>query len=211
VAGNQQLNLTRITSPEDFWEKHLWDSYIAFTHAPQFDPSQIHKVIDIGTGGGFPGLPLAIAHPTWPITLLDSTRKKITFLETLSQELKLDQVKGISDRAEALGHHPHHRQTYDLTCIRAVGKAALCAEYSLPFLKIGGLAILYRGQWQETDTEKLIPALEKCGGKLEQISFLTTPITNSHRTCLYIRKTHTTPAQYPREIGIPSQTPLAEV
>ncbi|AFY40157.1 16S rRNA m(7)G-527 methyltransferase [[Leptolyngbya] sp. PCC 7376] len=208
-AGNQKLNLTRITTLEDFWEKHLWDSFVALN--PIFsDLPNTGKLIDIGTGGGFPGLPLAIAYPEWQITLLDSTRKKIAFLNELSETLALNTV-GIADRAEAVGQNPAYRAQFDLVTIRAVAKAAICVEYTLPLLKIDGLAILYRGQWSESETEKLIPAIAQCGGFLERTEQFITPLTQSQRTCLYIRKIEPTDQYLPRAIGVPKQSPLSDV
>ncbi|BAW95824.1 glucose inhibited division protein B [[Synechococcus] sp. NIES-970] len=209
--GNQRLNLTRITSPEDFWEKHLWDSYAAL----KLDVlgqrlTQPQTVIDVGTGGGFPGLPLAIAFPQWQVTLLDSTRKKINFLVDLSRGLQLN-TQGIADRAETLGQDPNHRERYDIATIRAVGTASLCVEYLLPLLKRGGLAILYRGQWSAEETEQLQPAIAQCGGQLLSTYSFTTPITQGQRTCLYIEKIRPTPKQFPRAIGQPKQSPLAPV
>ncbi|MGB2926717.1 MAG: 16S rRNA (guanine(527)-N(7))-methyltransferase RsmG [Limnothrix sp.] len=207
-SGNERLNLTRITTLEDFWEKHLWDSLAAI--APNFDPAQPTKLIDIGTGGGFPAFPLAIAFPHWETTLLDSTRKKINFLNELSQKLNF-KAQGVAERAETLGRNPKHREQYDLATVRAVGKAAICAEYALPFLKLDGLAILYRGQWNPEDTTTLEPAIAECGGTIEDVRTFTTPLTHSQRTCLYIRKTKPIKNQFPRPIGIPKQDPLAAV
>jgi len=206
LAGNRQLNLTRITEPQEFGEKHLWDSLRGVARVLSV-PEPL-RVIDIGTGGGFPGLPVAIARPDWPVTLLDSTRKKIAFLQALLTPLGLDQVRTLCDRAESVGQHPNHREQYDLALIRAVGPAAVCAEYALPLVKIGGLAVLYRGQWQAEETEALRPAVAQLGGQVEAIEAFKTPLSHSDRHCLYLRKVTPTPAQFPRPVGVPAQSPL---
>ena len=209
-AGNKRLNLTRITTLEDFWEKHLWDSYVALNPILS-DLPDTGKLIDVGTGGGFPGFPLAIALGSeWQITLLDSIRKKIAFLNELSETLNFNTV-GIADRAEAVGQNDDYREQFDLVTVRAVAKAAICTEYVLPLLKVGGLAILYRGQWADQETEKLIPAIAQCGGVLEHTENIITPLTQSQRTCLYIRKIEPTDLYLPRPVGVPKQSPLSDV
>ena len=120
-------------------------------------------------------------------------------------------IAAIADRAEALGHNPDHREQYDLVTIRAVAKAAVCVEYALPFLAVGGIAVLYRGQWTPEETELLIPAIAQCGGVLEEVLPFTTPITEGQRTCIYIRKIEPTDLYLPRAIGTPKQSPLASV
>lgn len=221
LAGNRQLNLTRITEPHDFWEKHLWDSLRGIRFSldsqkanlqvggpahPLLSPST--SVIDIGTGAGFPGLPVAIAHPTWSMTLLDSTQKKIAFLEATQSQLQLNLVKPLTDRAEQLGHHPQHRQAYDLALVRAVASASACAEYALPLLKLGGIAVLYRGQWSEPEAAALSVALGQLGGRLQWIEDYRTPLTQGVRHCLYLQKIRPTPAQFPRPAGVPARHPL---
>jgi len=205
LIGNAQLNLTRITEPEDFWEKHLWDSLAGLVGVTIEIPL---SVIDIGTGGGFPGIPVGIAHPDWQVTLLDSTRKKINFLALLIEELKLENLKTLAARAEEVGRDQLHRDRYDLALIRAVGGVSICAEYALPLVKPDGFAILYRGHWSDEETEALQPVLAKLGAKLEAIHQLSTPLTNGDRHCIYLRKIIPTPAEYPRAIGIPTQHPL---
>ncbi|MEY2975942.1 MAG: 16S rRNA (guanine(527)-N(7))-methyltransferase RsmG [Prochlorotrichaceae cyanobacterium] len=208
LEGNRHLNLTRITDEEAFWEKHIWDSLSGlqpWLSQPFVEP---WRAIDIGTGGGFPGLVAAIALPQLEVTLLDSTRKKITFLQQAVETLKLNNVKAIVDRAEALGHHPQHRSQYDLALIRAVGPATVCAEYALPLLKIGGTAVLYRGQWTEAETQHLTSIVPQLGGAVERVQAWKTPLTEGVRHCLYLRKTASTPKSYPRAIGIPAQSPL---
>jgi 16S rRNA (guanine527-N7)-methyltransferase len=211
VLGNQQLNLTRITDPQDFWEKHLWDSLRGIAPQGQFIPSlsENASIIDIGTGAGFPGIPVAITVPNCTITLLDSTRKKINFINETLTQLTLSNAKTLVGRAEEIGHHPQHRKTYDIALIRAVSNAAVCAEYTLPLLKHGGLAVIYRGNWTEEETKSLQNAVNQLGGIIESLEKFTTPLTNSIRHCLYLRKVVNTPASFPRGAGVATQKPLS--
>ncbi len=163
LSGNQRLNLTRITEPEDFWEKHLWDS-LRGIYGTGIPLSETARLIDIGTGGGFQGLPIAIAQPHWQLTLVDSTRKKINFIQETAQQLGLSQVKAIVSRAEELGQERAYRERYDIATIRAVATANVCAEYVLPLVKVGGWAILYRGQWTPEENQALQDAIAQLGG-----------------------------------------------
>ncbi len=208
IEGNRQQNLTRITIPEDFWEKHLWDSLSGIVGLERDFLAQKLQVIDIGTGAGFPGIPLAIAFPHWQITLLDSTRKKINFVNDLITKLKLNNATGIVARAEDLGRIPGDRQAYDLALVRAVSKASVCAEYSLPLVKVGGLAVLYRGHWSKSDTVSLKSAVARLGCKIELIYPWETPISQGVRHCIYIRKHSPTSKKFPREVGVPEKQPL---
>ena len=208
LEGNRQQNLTRITTPEDFWEKHLWDSLSGIVGLEEKLLAQKLQVIDLGTGAGFPGIPLAIAFPQWQLTLLDSTRKKITFVNELIAKLQLKNATGIVARAEALGRVPGDRASYDLALVRAVSKASVCAEYSLPFVKQGGLAILYRGHWSKEDTASLKLAIAQLGGKIELIHPWETPLSRGVRHCIYLRKHSATPKKFPRAVGIPDKQPL---
>ncbi len=251
LSGNSQQNLTRITEPQEFWEKHLWDSLrgIAFLlsgqaqentndkeeltpssppipnpHCPlspegtSLSPIQNPKskiqnpksptFIDIGTGAGFPGIPIAITVAHGTVTLLDSTRKKIAFIDKVKDELHLTNIKTVTSRAEEISHQTQHRQSYDVALIRAVGTASVCAEYTLPLLKQGGLAIIYRGNWTEEEAKSLENAVQQLGGTIESVEEFTTPLTHSIRHCLYLRKVATTPSQFPRAVGVPTQKPL---
>ncbi|NES18835.1 MAG: 16S rRNA (guanine(527)-N(7))-methyltransferase RsmG [Symploca sp. SIO3E6] len=187
LEGNRQLNLTRITTPEEFWEKHLWDSLRGVVPRLTSLTTPSQQVIDIGTGAGFPGLPVAIAFPHTQVTLLDSTRKKINFLSDLIPRLGIKNVTTVVGRAEAIAQQQQHRQQYDIALVRAVGKTSVCAEYALPLLKTGGLAILYRGHWTDEETNALLPVLKQIGGVIESIEQFTTPLSNSIRHCLYLR------------------------
>jgi 16S rRNA (guanine527-N7)-methyltransferase len=206
ITANQQLNLTRITQPEEFWEKHLWDSLRGVGELIN-SPAAL-QVIDIGTGAGFPGLPLAIARPDWQLTLVDSTAKKVGFIESITPELGLTNVHPIVSRIEELGQNRSHRHQSDLALIRAVAAANICAEYALPLVKVGGTAILYRGNWTEEEATSLELAAAKLGGEISQIDRFTTPISNSVRHCIWLHKITDTHPYYPRAIGIPTQKPL---
>ncbi len=211
LIGNQQQNLTRITAPEDFWEKHLWDSISGIAPLLKTDSIALPKnvqIIDVGTGAGFPGLPIAIAFPQWKITLLDSTRKKIAFLDKAIAKLQLHNTRTLLGRAEAVAKESEHREKYDLALIRAVGQPSVCVEYILPLVKVGGLGILYRGYWEEQDTLNLESALSELGSKIKSIQLRETPISKGVRNCIYILKTTPTQAKYPRAIGTPHQQPL---
>ncbi|MCX7595314.1 MAG: 16S rRNA (guanine(527)-N(7))-methyltransferase RsmG [Fischerella sp.] len=214
LEGNQKLNLTRITDPQEFWEKHLWDSLrgvapllrdgVMGGDREEFSPA----FIDIGTGAGFPGIPVAIALPNCSITLLDSTRKKIAFIEKILPFLELTNVKLLTGRVEEIGQQPHHRENYDVATIRAVATASVCAEYALPLLKQDGLAIIYRGNWTGDENKALENAVKQLGGVIESIEKFTTPLSHSIRHCLYLRKVAATPAKFPRPVGVPTQKPL---
>ncbi|MBD1849588.1 16S rRNA (guanine(527)-N(7))-methyltransferase RsmG [Leptolyngbya sp. FACHB-711] len=219
LTGNRQLNLTRITEPQEFWEKHLWDSlrgiqpWICSTDSDAnalraMRSSSPVTVIDIGTGAGFPGVPAAIVCPHWQMTLLDSTRKKIAFIDTLLAHLELPNAKTLVARVEAIGQQSNYRDRYDLALIRAVSAASVCAEYALPLLKQGGTAILYRGQWTDEEQTGLDRALAPLGGKQVFIDAFTTPFTGSVRHCIHIQKEKPTPIEFPRAIGVPTQKPL---
>ncbi|MDF5706367.1 MAG: 16S rRNA (guanine(527)-N(7))-methyltransferase RsmG [Nostoc sp. S4] len=210
LEGNRQLNLTRITDPQEFCEKHLWDSLRGIAPHRQFISSlqEGASAIDIGTGAGFPGIPVTIAAPNCTITLMDSTRKKINFIEKVLTELALINAKTLVGRAEEIGQQTEHRQAYDIALIRAVGTACVCAEYTLPLVKQGGLAIIYRGNWTEDETTALENAVKQLGGVIELIEKFITPITKSIRHCIYLRKVTTTPVQFPRTTGVPALKPL---
>jgi 16S rRNA (guanine527-N7)-methyltransferase len=191
LEGNQRFNLTRITQPEEFWEKHLWDSLSGLAWLQKSHPDLLTKslsVIDLGTGAGFPGVPIAIAYSLWSVTLLDSTQKKINFLEEVIDKLELNNAKTCLGRAETIGKSQKYNSAYDIVCLRAVANADLCVNYALPFLKVEGTAILYRGQWSAADTINLEKTVQLLGGKILEIASFKTPLSHGVRHCLYISK-----------------------
>jgi 16S rRNA (guanine527-N7)-methyltransferase len=187
LIGNQQLNLTRITEITDFWEKHLWDSLrgikslLATSEVPK-------KVMDIGTGAGMPGVPIAICLPQSQVVLLDSTHKKLKFLDQLILDMHIANATTLLGRAEQVNNQINHRQQYDVVTIRAVAKIEMCVKYSLPFLNSEGVAILYRGNWTPEEAEQLDQILPKYRSKIVDIASFTTPITNGQRHCIYLQR-----------------------
>ncbi|MDB9515855.1 16S rRNA (guanine(527)-N(7))-methyltransferase RsmG [Roseofilum reptotaenium CS-1145] len=203
LAGNRHMNLTRITEPTEFWEKHLWDSIrpLAFglsSPQPQDLPLQPWTTdrplrgLDIGTGGGFPGFPVAFSlgaiYPQLELTLLDSTQKKILFLEEAIATLKLPDIRATVGRAEQIHHQPDYYQQYDFCLIRAVANAEVCVQYAFPFLKPGGLVILYRGRWTQDEEKILNQTLRSLRGNLIWIDAFITPLSQATRHCIYVRK-----------------------
>ncbi|TAD76463.1 MAG: 16S rRNA (guanine(527)-N(7))-methyltransferase RsmG [Oscillatoriales cyanobacterium] len=194
LAGNQRMNLTRITEPMDFWEKHLWDSMrgllspvLQAALAGQ-DPHKI-TVADLGTGGGFPGLPGAIAFPEWRWLLMDSTRKKIQFVAETITELGLTNAKTECDRAEQFVRRPGPKPNFQLVTLRAVGAANLCAHYALPMLAPRGIAVLYRGHWSAEEAATLDDPLAQWGAKILGVDAFKTPVSGGDRHCVYLQKT----------------------
>ncbi|BAY84920.1 methyltransferase GidB [Calothrix parasitica NIES-267] len=214
LEGNRQLNLTRIIDPEDFWEKHLWDSLrgirflISEGEGRGDGGDNKTKIIDLGTGAGFPGIPAGIVVDNCTINLVDSTRKKISFIDSILPKLNLNHVRATTCRAEEIGRDSRHRNTYDIALIRAVASASACAEYTLPLLKQGGLAVIYRGSWTEEENINMENAVQQLGGIVESIEQFNTPLSKGDRHCLYLRKVNTTPEKFPRPVGVPAHRPL---
>jgi 16S rRNA (guanine527-N7)-methyltransferase len=183
LEGNSNQNLTRITNVDDFWEKHLWDSLrgvLAF-----WDQDKI-KLVDIGTGAGFPGLAIAIAKPSWQVTLIDSKQKKVAFVDETIQTLQLSNAIAQLGRGEDINQLPTHRKKYDLAVVRAVGKPDICANYALPFLKKSGTAVLYRGQWLPEESEQLDIFCEQEGLQIVKQDRFQTPLTEGVRHSVYL-------------------------
>jgi len=210
ILGNEKQNLTRLTDVPDFWEKHIWDSLRGLHSGLPLSAclQQTHRLIDLGTGAGFPGIPIALMLPHWRMTLADATKRKIQFVQETLALLGLDQVQTVAERAEWLGRQPQYRQQFDWALLRAVGPVTVCAEYALPCLKVGGHAILYRGHWTDPEATALQGALQQLGGSLVRVDAFQTPLTQAKRHVVVIAKTAPTGSLYPRAIGIPAKEPL---
>ncbi len=205
IEWNKKFNLTAITDRDEVWLKHFEDS-LSIDHI--LDMSKIDSVIDVGTGAGFPGIPIKILYPNCKITLMDSLNKRITFLEEVVRTLKLNNVEVIHSRAEDLGHSDVYREKYDFTVSRAVANLSSLSEYCLPFVKVGGFFVSYKSEKASEEILAAKSAVFLCGGSLkDEISFVL-PGTDLKRTLVVIEKKQNTSVKYPRKAGLPTKKPL---
>jgi len=202
---NQEMNLTAIQDDEEIVVKHFLDSLIAL-QAINLQPSD--KLIDVGTGAGFPGIPLKILYPQIKLTLLDSLKKRIKFLQELSEVLALQEIEFLHGRAEDIGKNPIYREKFDYVVSRAVAELAILSEYCLPLVKVGGSFLALKGPLGEEELNKGEKALKILGGKVEKVVKCELPFREDKRTLLLISKKQTTPKQYPRKAGTPQKKPL---
>ena len=202
IEWNERINLTAIINPEDIILKHFIDSLTILKYINNED-----KVIDIGTGAGFPGLPLKIANSKIQIYLADSLNKRINFLNTVIKSLSLNNIYTIHTRIEDLGKDNKYREKFNIVTSRAVASFNVLLEYMLPLLKIGGRCICMKGSnIEEIDGSK--KALEILGGEIEKIETLELPSSDIKRNIIIVKKIKNTPIQYPRKAGIPVKKPI---
>ncbi len=200
---NKRLNLTGLKKDEEIVVKHFLDSISCAKVIEDFDS----KMIDVGTGAGFPSLPLKIYQPRIRLTLLESTRKKVTFLEYLVKALELKKVRVIWARAEDRAQG-EERESYHYVVCRALASLKVSLEYTLPFLKIGGYLIVQKGPKVKEEIKASSKALSVLGGRVERILHFKLPLSGDERYLLRIEKIEATPPGYPRRVGIPSKRPL---
>lgn len=205
LEWNEKTNLTAITDRREVVLKHFADC-LGLLPALEWQPGM--EVIDVGTGAGFPGLPVKIAKPEVQMTLLDSLQKRIGFLEEVIDVLGLEGVACVHSRAEDGGQNPFYRERYDLCVSRAVANLAVLAEYCLPFVKVGGQLAALKGPDAWAEAEQAKTALEKLGGRLIGIQDVAIPFTELSHKLVLIEKIAPTPAQYPRKAGKISKKPL---
>lgn len=205
VEWNGFMNLTAITEYDEVMKKHFIDS---LSLIKAYDLSQERKVIDIGTGAGFPGLVLKIAFPQLKITLLDSLNKRIQFLDAVIQNLSLTGVETVHGRAEDFAKPGKLRECFDLAVSRAVSNLSTLSEYCLPFVKQGGYFISYKSEKISEETEAAKNAITLLGGKIQKQVDFTLPDSDIYRNFLLIEKVSPTPKKYPRKACLPSKEPL---
>ena len=203
LEWNEKINLTAIAEKEDIILKHFIDSITIFKYLKDND-----KIIDVGTGAGFPGIPISILNDNIKITLLDSLNKRVMFLNEVIEKLKLKNIEAIHSRAEELGHNRIHREQYDVVVSRAVANMTTLTEYLLPFVKINGRCICMKGPDYEEELKDAEFAINELGGKIERIEKIILPNSDIERNLIIIKKINQTKNKYPRKAGTPSKEPL---
>lgn len=205
AAWNEKINLTAITEPAAVMARHFLDSLTLLAAMPTAAGT---RVIDVGSGAGFPGLPLRIAQPDLAVTLLEATGKKIAFLKHVAERLGLADVQFANARAEDAGQDPAHRASYDVAAARAVARLPVLLEYLLPLVRVGGLAIAMKGTSAHEEAAASAKALAVLGGRLAEIRTFHLPGVEMPHHLVIVEKVAATPAAYPRRPGLPMQAPL---
>lgn len=203
LEWNEKINLTAITEPEDIILKHFVDSITIKKYI-----KNENKVLDIGTGAGFPGIPLKIISSDTNFTLVDSLNKRIIFLNEVCDKLKLDKIENIHSRAEELAKNKKYREQYDIVTSRAVARLASLVEYMLPFVKVGGRCICMKGSNVDEELIEAKKAINVLGGKIEKVDKFLLPNSDIERNIVIIKKIKNTSSKYPRKPGTATKQPI---
>lgn len=207
VEWNEKMNLTGITEREAVYEKHFYDS---LTLAGVVAFNQQTSLADIGSGAGFPSIPLAIVYPHLQVTIIDALAKRIKFLDTVTSSLGLSKVVALHGRAEDVARKREHRDHYDVVTARAVARLAVLNEFCLPFVRPGGLFIAMKGTDISAELDEGRYSVAKLNGKIQDVKRLTLPTEGADRHLIICAKKEPTPSAYPRKSGIPLKTPLVK-
>ena len=210
IEKNKVMNLTAITDKEDVIVKHFIDSIalIPYLLDKGININNKLKIIDIGTGAGFPGLPLKIMMPDVKFTLLDSLNKRVSFLNEVIDELKLKDIEALHGRAEDYASNNKYREKYDICVSRAVANLSTLSEYCIPFVKEDGFFISYKAGESEEEINNSKNVIKILGGKINKVEEFVLPGTDASRVFVFIRKQELTDKKYPRKAGVPAKKPL---
>jgi 16S rRNA (guanine527-N7)-methyltransferase len=208
VAWNQRFNLTAITDDEGVQVRHFLDSLSCLLALEKGERLSNMRVIDVGTGAGFPGLVLKIVCPGMQLTLLEATTKKVRFLEYMIDQLDLEDVVALKGRAEELGQDFRHREIYDWAMARAVADLPILAEYLLPLVKVNGRMLAQKGEQAPAEVHRSEQAIQQLGGRLRRLVQVDLRGIAETRYLVVVDKVATTPERYPRRPGIPNKRPL---
>ncbi|HOJ01774.1 MAG TPA: 16S rRNA (guanine(527)-N(7))-methyltransferase RsmG [Anaerolineaceae bacterium] len=205
LAWNSQFNLTAIRSPEEIETRHFMDS---LSLLPVIQQHKAHSLIDIGSGAGFPGIPLKIADPSLHVVLVESVEKKAAFCRHIIQTLGLENAEVVTERAEALGQNKRYREQFDCAVARAVAALPVLLEYLLPLVRLGGIAIAQKSTSVDDEVLQARNACAVLGGGEMHIEPVVIPGVDAERNLVVIEKIKSTPAVYPRRVGLPAKKPL---
>lgn len=203
IEWNEKMNLTAITEPEEIVLKHFIDSVTILNKLDNYA-----KIVDVGTGAGFPGIPLSIMNPTLKITLVDSLNKRLVFLQEVVNKLNLKNIEIVHARAEEFGQNKKYRESFDFATSRAVANLSTLSEYLIPLVKVNGKVISMKAAEAQDEINDAKKAIEILGGKIEKIDEFNLPQSDIGRTVITIKKEKQTPNKYPRKPGTPSKEPL---
>lgn len=205
VEKNKVMNLTGITEFQEVLVKHFLDSLAS---VKAVDIKKVKRMMDVGTGAGFPGVPLKIAFPHLEACLLDSLKKRVNFLEETFDLLKLTDITAVHGRAEEYAKNKAYRESFDLCVSRAVSNLATLSEYCLPYVKVGGSFISYKSGTVQEEAEQAEKAVKILGGKIRDVVYFSLPDSEIQRSLVVIEKVKSTPGKYPRKAGTPLKEPL---
>lgn len=205
IERNKVMNLTSITEFEEVVEKHFLDS-LSIVRMVELNHKK--KILDLGTGAGFPGIPIKIAFPDLEIVLMDSLNKRVLFLKDVIFELGLSQIVAVHGRAEEMARKPEYREQFDLCVSRAVANLSSLSEYCIPFVKQNGLFISYKSGEIDDEVHTAKKAIQLLGGEIQQVEKFVLAGTDISRSFVKIKKKHQTPRTYPRKAGTPSKMPI---